>query len=395
MPPAPPLRAADARLLSIARDLLSCPTAPFHEEAPAAFVRRFADGLGLPCRADRCGNLLVEYRRGKPEGAVTLVAHLDHPGFEVHALGGGEVRLRVFGNVPAEFLIGARVRCFNPDGTTARAQVREVHPNPATGKVAEVTARLTGRTVLGAFGMFDLPPVRVDSRFIRSRVLDNLAGCVAMCGVLERLVRSNASAHLYALFTRAEEIGFAGAAAAAHDGTVPRDVPVVSIEMSKRRPQGAVQGKGCVIRVGDKRSIFDGEFTGFLLHVAQTMSERERGFVFQKRIMDGGTCEATCFQAYGYRASGVVCALGNYHNAAERGIGREYIRTSDFLGMTRFLEAVCRRIGEWPGWLAGQRDYAMEAYRSYGKRLARSSPLGAPAAGAAHRLVGRLGVGNP
>lgn len=394
MPTNPSPAVADARLLSVARELLSCPTAPFHEEAPAAYVRKFAAGLGLSCTDDRCGNLLVEYRKGRPEGAVTLVAHLDHPGFEVHALGGGEVRLRVFGNVPSRFLVGSQVRCFNPDGSTARVQITTVHPNPATGKVAEVSARVRGKTELGAFGMFDLPGVKVDSRFIRSRVLDNLAGCVAMCGVLERLVRSNAPAHLYALFTRAEEVGFAGAVAAAHDGTVPRDAPVISIEMSRRRPHGAVQGKGFVIRVGDKRSIFDGEFTGFLLHLAQTMAERERGFQFQKRIMDGGTCEATSFQAGGYRASGVVCPLGNYHNEAAAGIGREYIRTSDFLGMTRFLDAVCRRIGEWPGWLSSQRDYAMEAYRSYGRRLAKSAPLGAPPVAGAHRLVSRLGAGR-
>ncbi|MBM3887973.1 MAG: aminoacyl-histidine dipeptidase, partial [Verrucomicrobia bacterium] len=53
------------QLLSLARKLLTRPTAPYHEEHVAQFVREFAAARGLRVRADKFGNLVVRYGRGR------------------------------------------------------------------------------------------------------------------------------------------------------------------------------------------------------------------------------------------------------------------------------------------------------------------------------------------
>jgi hypothetical protein len=59
--------------------------------------------------------------------------------------------------------------------------------------------------------------------------------------------------------------------------------------------------------------------------------------------MDGGTCESTAYQLWGYRCAAMCLALGNYHNMSERGrIAVESIRLSDLVGLVRFFEGLVR-----------------------------------------------------
>ena len=65
--------------------------------------------------------------------------------------------------------------------------------------------------------------------------------------------------------------------------------------------------------------------------------------------MDGGTCEAFPFIAYGYAATGICVALGNYHNMDTRRerIASEYISFRDWLGMVDLFEALVREESDW------------------------------------------------
>jgi len=68
-----------------------------------------------------------------------------------------------------------------------------------------------------------------------------------------------------------------------------------------------------------------------------------RGLAWQRRLMDGGTCESTAYQLYGYRCAAMCLPLGNYHNMSERGrIAAESIRLSDLVGLVRFFEGLVR-----------------------------------------------------
>jgi endoglucanase len=56
--------------------------------------------------------------------------------------------------------------------------------------------------------------------------------------------------------------------------------------------------------------------------------------------MSGGTCEATAYQLYGYRAAALCVALGNYHNCGpDTTIAPEFVSVADVEGMVRLLVA--------------------------------------------------------
>ncbi|MEO5717932.1 MAG: hypothetical protein ABIR29_05100, partial [Chthoniobacterales bacterium] len=61
----------------------------------------------------------------------------------------------------------------------------------------------------------------------------------------------------------------------------------------------------------------------------------------QRCLLDGGTCEATAYQLYGYTCAAASLALGNYHNVTPEGtIAAEFVAVDDFVGMVRLCLAV-------------------------------------------------------
>lgn len=335
------------QLLSLARQLLSHPTAPFHEERVARFIREFAAARGLRVRTDKFGNLMVCYRRGRGHRPVAFVAHMDHPGFEVtEDAAGGFVMTRFLGSVPRQyFRSGVRVRLFGADGEQ-RAAIWSV-PDVDWGKEKLVRLKLKGTARRGDFGMWDLAPIKTDHRQIWSRACDDLAGCLVLLALLDDLVQSRASAAAYAVFTRAEEVGFNGAMGLIESRLVPQSAIVVSIESSKELPHAPL-GQGPIIRVGDRAATFDSRVTMFLEEVASRVARMDRRFSFQRRLMDGGTCESTVFCHHGYRAGGVCLAMGNYHNLGPgEHIREEYVDAGDVQKMTQLLVEVVRRSNDY------------------------------------------------
>ena len=97
-----------------------------------------------------------------------------------------------------------------------------------------------------------------------------------------------------------------------------------------------------MIRVGDASTVFDQEMTNLISWAAAA-----RGLPHQRRLMAGGSCEATAFGVYGYRAAGLCLPLGNYHNMGnldevEAGSGKptplpEVIDLGDFHALVDLL----------------------------------------------------------
>lgn len=109
---------------------------------------------------------------------------------------------------------------------------------------------------------------------------------------------------------------------------------MLSLETSRALPH-APMGGGVIVRVGDARSLFDAPLMHALHAEAKALAAADRKFRFQRRLMDGGSCEATAFCSAGYRAGGLCVPLGNYHNmkgldGGPKGIAAEEVRVSDF-----------------------------------------------------------------
>ena len=356
----------------ILHDLVNLPTAPFVEQQVIAYIRDFVGRRpALSIAPDRFGNLLVSYdprraRRAasqkrqstKPRSAVRPVlfaAHMDHPGFLAgRRLDAKHIQAEWNGWVMASFFKGTAVRFFS-EGRWVRGKIteviRETPPKggsrraavgarnvPADNPPSGVIVRVEGPVEPGSPGMWDLPDAVVKDNRIHCRVCDDLAGLAAILAMLDAICRKPMTTKTYAFFTRAEEVGFAGALCAVADKTVPRDCVVVAVENSKAIA-GVSLGAGPVLRVGDKASVFTPAATAYCQVAAEALAARDKSFVFQRKLMDGGTCESTAYCHYGYEATGICLPLGNYHNMdlERKRIAPEFVDVRDYDNLVKWF----------------------------------------------------------
>ncbi len=288
-------------MLAVVAALTHQPTAPFHEEAVRAEIEsQLRQCPHVTFERDRFGNIIARYRRGRGRGeGWALAAHMDHPGW----VRGKNGKLTFLGSVAERFRQDPKTKSF------------------------------------GDFAMWDLPAFEIRDRRIFSRACDDLLGCAEIICVFRELEEMEAVADCLGLFTRAEEVGFVGAIKLARSKILSPGLTILSLETST--PRGTAEiGKGPIVRVGDRVSNFDGPATARLLSAAEA-----EDIPVQRCLLDGGTCEATAYQLYGYTCAAASLALGNYHNVTPEGtIGPEFVAIDDFTGMVRLcLAAILRR----------------------------------------------------
>lgn len=336
------------RALGFARELLSVPTAPYFEDGELGVIERFVrEREGLELRRDEHHNLIVAWNGVRKPRAkqrtLAFSAHLDHPGFRYEGKRAGKHRATFLGGVPARYMAGAAVRFFAPGGTQAlaTARVERVVQESDAGLACELEA-FEGRAAREMFGVFDLPDGVLRGTRLHARVCDDLMGAAAILALLDELVRTGSEQPCLGIFTRAEETGFVGCLGLVQSRALPADLDVVGLECSPRRAAAKV-GHGPVIRVGDRRSVFDPYLTHHLQRAAESLSARVAAFVAQRALMDGGSCESTAYNAFGVRAGAACLALGNYHNCGPNGaVAAEYVDWNDFEGLVALLLEAAR-----------------------------------------------------
>jgi putative aminopeptidase FrvX len=284
-------------LLRVVRTLLEEPTAPFHEKAVRdAIVNELRSCAHISIEHDAYGNMIARYRRGTRKRARwAFAAHMDHPGW----VRTKEGEWRFLGSVAERYLVSPKKREF------------------------------------GHFAMWDLPAFELTDGQIHSRACDDLLGCAEIVCLFRQLEAAKANGHCLGIFTLAEEVGFWGAIQLARSGLLPKDITIFSLETSAPRG-GAEIGRGPIVRVGDRLSIFDSGETARVMTAAS-----ESGIPVQRCLLDGGACEASAYQLYGYRSVAASIGLGNYHNCAPDGsIQCEYVSVDDYENMVRLCLAL-------------------------------------------------------
>ncbi len=349
-----------SRIVEVLSDVMSLPTAPFHEDRVQAHVEREARRLGVVSRRDAYGNVILEYRRGKGREPIAFTAHMDHPGLEVVA-GGDRQGLCVWhGAVPPHPLDGVGVAVHRGlDGAKVTGTIRGPVERSDIENARPFPIETDGPIAPGDFGHFDLVPFKMGSGktadLAYTKGADDLGGGAAILLLFEQLVAAKPNAYVLGIFTRAEEVGFYGALAILHQELLPRRTWVCVLETSKALP-GAEIGAGPVVRVGDRARIFDGDLLYVMKLVAEQRRAIERGFAYQMRVMDGGTCEATPYALWGYRAAGLAFPLGNYHNVGEKKVEPEYISVADVSNGLDLMWDLTVRLPEFEGMLKAQKD---------------------------------------
>ncbi|MEM1446512.1 MAG: M20/M25/M40 family metallo-hydrolase [Planctomycetota bacterium] len=333
-------------------DLAGLPTAAGREDAVIAWVTRWAKRRKwVSLTADAYGNLTLRdrrWQRRKSKSPIVIAAHMDHPAFVVAGCAGREVIAHFRGGVKPDYFMGTAVRHWIGTKRGQRGVVVDFEKDDTpggTGPGPRVTIRFARAASVqpGDVLTWDLPDAKVSAGRLRAPACDNLAGvAAALCSLEQAHGRVGVSTReLRVLLTRAEEVGFVGALAVCEDRLLPKDARVVVLEASKAFDHAPI-GAGPIVRVGDRMSVFDPALTDGLARTAQRLAETDSAFRWQRKLMDGGACEATAYAAYGYRAGCVCVPLGNYHNMdeARSRIERESITIGDWLGMVRLLAAL-------------------------------------------------------
>lgn len=328
----------------ILTEVCSLPTAPFVEDRVDDYLREFVrQRKKLDLSEDRFGNLLITLpgrKKSLPRWVYT--AHMDHPGFVAESMLDGRTLTAILrGGVKPELVVGTKVRFFDggDEITGVVTSMNQRGPSDRPDKVATIRVRKPVAT--GLAGMFDLGVGRSQGKRFLSRAIDDLGGLAAALVMLDALA-SDATppeSTIALLATRAEEEGFIGAIAAVKHPTLLRKSDrVIAIECSAMQPY-APQGRGVILRVGDYSSIFHSGLTYFLKEQAVLLQKDDKSFQYQRALMPGGTCEATVYDAYGYLATSICIALGNYHNMdlTRQKIAAEYIDLDDWNNMVKLF----------------------------------------------------------
>ena len=354
-------------LLHLLEGLLALPTAPFHERFVSAFVRAELTKAGLDFTVDEYGNIIAAC--GDEPSALACVAHMDHPGFEVVQVSDGSVEAAWFGGVEAKYFVGSRVIIYDQTSGAARARavVREIVKNPQ-GRVEKILLRVKGSVAPGDFGTWDLVPFRRQRELIHTKGADDLVGCATILSLLKLLKERGVRTGLRAVFTRAEEQGFIGTLGMIRAASLPVSTKIVSVETSKALP-GVVLGGGPVIRLGDRASMFHHRMVLFMDQAARELQKKDRRFRYQRRVMDGGTCEATPYQLQGHVAGGVAIPLSNYHNQGKKRIGPEAVHIGDVEGAIKLLHEMAQRAQDFDAATEGLRQRIESGWEKYGPRL--------------------------
>lgn len=351
-------------------ELTHLPTTTGREHRVIEWVERWATRRPeIKVKQDKVGNLLITLAGRKRVAPVIAAAHMDHPGFVVTGADRRIIQARFMGGVMEPYFDGAAVEFFDSADQTVAGRVVE-HDHASAHAVVRLS-RATHMLQTGDIGRWRFPARSLGIRGDRLRApgCDDLAGVAAALSALDKARKRPELNHLGVLLTRGEEEGFLGAIGACRSGTIPAKARLLSIETSRAFSDAPIGG-GPVVRVGDLSSVFDHHLTNDVTNVV-----RKAGIHHQRKLMAGGSCEATAFIAYGYTATGLCLPLGNYHNMedidgvregsnASPRVAPEEISLSDFDGLVSLMLAVAGGIDDAGGTLVDRLDARYQGGKS-------------------------------
>ncbi len=333
-------------------EVTGLPTAAGREHRVIAWATRFCGRRkDLRLATDPHGNLVITQKRRSARQAIWITAHLDHPAFVVRSvLDERHIELEFRGGVANPYFEDAEIEVFDDQDTCIRGLITKLDADAKPFK--RVTARVSSAKdiVAGDVGRWHLGNPAIRRGHLHAPACDDLAGVVSALAALDEVRAMPRMGHVGVLLTRAEEIGFVGAIAAAKGRTIPRGTRLLCLETSRSYVESPI-GAGPILRVGDKASVFGPTLTNAIARIMDAHAAKE-SFHWQRKLMPGGTCEATAFSEYGYQSTCLCLPLGNYHNQGDidgvvagkrpARVACEVISVSDFHGLVEMLLVTCR-----------------------------------------------------
>jgi putative aminopeptidase FrvX len=349
--------------------LFSQPSAPFREQAILEVVQSLLRRRKIPHFIDPVGNIVVGVNNSQQysklvnaksrEPVRMFIAHMDHPGFHGQQwLRPKRLKIVWHGGSPTRFLSGAPVWLASGTNYVATGVIRKPVLNSTRRFLQSAEVQLESKGLYEEFsdptriygGVKFRKPVWQAGKKIYTRAADDLVGVYSIVQTALSLYAKNmrpGSSPFIGLITRGEEVGFVGAVGHFELGwldNATRKVVAVSLEASRTLP-GAEIGRGPVLRLGDWRTVFSSGGLKVLADVGQKLLKGRH----QRRLMDGGSCEASAAIAWGLETIGMSVPLGNYHNQSleggpqsrgPNGPAPEFVHIDDIDGMVKMCRGL-------------------------------------------------------
>ncbi len=332
-------------------EITALPTAAGQEWRVVAWIEGWAKSQsGITLNRDRFGNLLLTQTRRSSKKPIYITAHLDHPAFVVQKqIDDQHLEMEFRGGVNDAYFVGAKVEVFDNEnnGYIGTIQSLNSKAKPFKRVIVKLKKGVAGILIKDDIARWKFNPPIVNNGLLHAPACDDLAGVAAAVCALDKIKKLPALGNVGVLLTRAEEIGFVGAIAAAKHRSVPKTSRLLCLETSRSFPESPIGG-GPILRVGDKTSVFGPDIT----NAATEIMNSQKNFKWQRKLMPGGTCESTAFCEYGYLSTCLCLALGNYHNMKDidgvlqkkkpAKVSPEIISVADFHGLIEMLKIICR-----------------------------------------------------
>ncbi len=337
-------------------EITGIPTAAGKEQRVIRWVERWvAERPHLELRRDRSGNLFLRRREASARDPIFITAHLDHPAFVIRQVHSGtELECCFLGGVHDPYFVGARVEAIDGSERFWSGVITTLDSTTKPFKTVRIKLdRHASSLKPGDIARWEFPDPVIRDGLIFTDACDDLAALAAAMAALDTLSVTPGAEHVGVLLTRAEEIGFIGAIAAARSDSIPNRSRLICLENSRSFAESPI-GAGPILRVGDKASVFSPSLTNRIGQILGEYQKSDPTFRFQRKLMPGGTCEATAFSCYGWESTCLCLPLGNYHNmvdidgvlagSAGPKVGPEHISIDDYHGLIRMLEVCCTRL---------------------------------------------------
>ena len=350
------LPAIDATLRTVER-IASAPTAPYHEFRAMRAIEACLRDVGVTPETDAYGQLHARSSSGAAKRSLALVAHTDHPAFDIISAAGHEGRARILGGLYERFFTRAVsvVVCDDTDAAPFPATLDDYEQRVDVLNNSLGTCRIRSERPLavGQWAVLDLPAFQARGDELHLRAADDLALCAVAVLTLASLRAAHGTYDVHVVFTRAEETGLYGARLAAEDGLLDRDAVVVSLEASRALPHVRA-GNGVVVRPGDVYNTFSNDGERFLRVARERLAED--GIATQRALLTGGTCESSAFVRLGWTTTAIALPNVNYHNQTEDHdrFVPEVVRLGDLRGAVALLTEAALAAGDdadeswWP-----------------------------------------------
>lgn len=329
----------DTTLATVER-IASAPTAPFHEFRAMRAIAAELAALDVATETDAYGQLHARVQRGHAVRSMALLAHTDHPAFDVISADGNEGRARILGGFYAR-LFAREVNvlvCDDGDAAPFTAVLDDYvgEPDLPNNSLGHCRIRAKRPLRVGQWAALDLPAFEARGDELHLRAADDLALAAVVVLALAALRDDPRPHDMHAVFTRGEETGLYGARLVAEDGLLPKDAIVVSLEAS-RALATARPGAGVVVRPGDVYNTFSNDGERFLRVARERLAEA--GIPTQRALLTGGTCESSAFVRMGWSTTAIALPNVNYHNQTEEHdrFVPEIVRLSDLRGAVALL----------------------------------------------------------